>query len=595
MVRSRVDIGVYTKHLNLKQRKSPNSTSLALSRLKIVIDIKHIVNNPKLYEKSCLDRNYEKQSQYPFEIARLYKERGSVRGRVIELQKSIKTLETQLQRGASQGKGDEETRDSILGQARELKARVREEIEAEASAAHELHQLASQLPNFTSEFTPIGKEPTLLGYINPHLAPFPASPSDPAPSTASAPVQEEQHDTLQTARKTASPKTISPTRTTISHVEIGRRLDLLNFDASSQSSGWGFYFLQHGAALLEQALIQYALHLCTRAPHAFIPITPPSIVYSDVAAAAGYMPRDANNERQTYTLMQTRKDVESGKRELTLAGTAEIPFAAMHSNSILSETDMPKAVVGPSRCYRAEAGARGADTKGLYRVHEFTKVEMFGWTLPTLEASLDLFQTMLDIQMEFYRSLGLRCRVLEMPSTDLGASAMRKIDIEAYFPGRKHNTKGPWGEVSSLSLCGDYQSRRMVTRFKRVREGKAENIYPWTVNGTACAVPRVLAALLETGWDGKRKVVRIPEVLWGYMGGIKEIEPPMGRAQDEKSKGERIEVDNSNGGEEGEESSDVDDAEEEAKWDEIREQHEVLGVEDGREDKVEQTKPAQAR
>ncbi|KUI58013.1 Serine--tRNA ligase, mitochondrial, partial [Cytospora mali] len=191
-----------------------------------------------------------------------------------------------------------------------------------------------------------------------------------------------------------------------------------------------------------------------------------------------------------------------------------------------------------------------ADTKGLYRVHEFTKVELFAWTRPGDEAA-EVFDEMLDMQTEILGSLGLHCRVLEMPSGDLGASATRKNDIEAWFPSRARRdnnnnnnnnkistgqttTTPPdektevgaeeeegWGEVTSASICTDYQTRRLATR---VRLGGALT-YPWTVNGTALAVPRVLAALLENGWDEETRTVAIPEVLRPYMDGMEKIGP----------------------------------------------------------------------
>jgi seryl-tRNA synthetase len=224
-----------------------------------------------------------------------------------------------------------------------------------------------------------------------------------------------------------------------------------------------------------------------------------------------------------------------------LAGTAEIPFAGSQANKTLHEAELPLKVIGPSRCYRAEAGARGVDTKGLYRVHEFTKVEMFAWTKPppTAESSdrfgtaeedeevyappqsEAIFDEMLSIQTEILSSLGLHARILEMPSTDLGASATRKIDIEAFFPSRTGIDEG-YGEVTSASVCTDYQSRRLGTRFKGVGEGGLR--WPHTVNGTAMAVPRVLAAVLENGWREEEGVVVIPDVLRKWMpGGMERI------------------------------------------------------------------------
>ena len=258
-------------------------------------------------------------------------------------------------------------------------------------------------------------------------------------------------------------------------------------------------------------------------------VAPPSVVYSHIASACGFQPRDHNGEQQIYAIEQPEKD--NAKPQLALAGTAEIPLAGMKANHTFEEAELPLKTVGVSRCYRAEAGARGANTKGLYRVHEFTKVEMFAWTLPDnmgedyfaaqpASSSEAIFDEMLSIQKEVLEGLGLRCRILEMPTTDLGASATRKIDIEAFFPSRREMDQG-WGEVTSTSMCTDYQSRRLHTRM-RVKGGKLE--FPHTLNGTALAVPRVLAAILENHWNEQDRTVTIPQVLRPFMGGQAKIE-----------------------------------------------------------------------
>jgi len=177
--------------------------------------------------------------------------------------------------------------------------------------------------------------------------------------------------------------------------------------------------------------------------------------------------------------------------------------------------------MGVSNSYRAEAGGRGVDTKGLYRVHEFTKVEMFAWTLPSKDAQYEVFDEMVSIQKEIIKSLGLHFQVLAMPIGDLGASASRKIDIEAWFPSRRTINDG-YGEVTSVSTCRDYQTRRLNTRVN-MRSQSAKSEFPYTVNGTAMAVPRVLAAILENGWDEEKRLVRIPEVLWPWMNGLEVI------------------------------------------------------------------------
>lgn len=335
-----------------------------------------------------------------------------------------------------------------------------------------MRALALSLPNRTHTSTPIGTEPKVLSYINSHLA----------------------------ATDWAAKKP---------HTDVGAELGLLDFTSASTVSGWGWYYLLNDAVLLEQALVNYAL---TRArERGWWLVSPPSIVYSHIASAAGFRPRDQHGEQQVYAL-----ETAEGKFPHSLAGTAEIPLAGLGANRVFGEEELPLKVVGAGRAYRAEAGARGVESKGLYRVHEFTKVELFAWVPPDPGSSEKIFEEMLAFQTDLVAELGFYARVLEMPTTDLGASAHRKIDIEVYMPSREK--KDPWGEVSSLSNCTDYQSRRLNTRAKLKGGGKD---FAWTLNGTAVAIPRILIALLEYGYaEGS---VRVPEVLRPFMGGQETI------------------------------------------------------------------------
>lgn len=460
---------------------------------KPTINVKHIRQNPELYSQNCIDRNYKPLSDSPFKIIQLFDEWKALQRDGRGLREKNNDIRTKLSHAKTfsgreaDDKADEHPRESHLEEARELKQQIGEIEAKEERLTEEINDLASELPNLTSKETPVGREPRVVGYINDH----------PEPPSSSGRIWRN-------------------------HVHIGNDLDLLDFAAAATTSGWGWYYLRNEAALLEQALVQYAISVAVK--HGFTVISPPSMVYSHIGAACGFRPRSQNGEQQVYTMQQSDKHQGTGKPDLSLAGTAEIPFASMKANCTMEETELPLRVVGSSRCYRAEAGARGVETKGLYRVHEFTKVEMFGWTLP--EQDLSLFNSMLAIQTEIHQSLGLHCRVLEMPSADLGASAVRKRDIEAYFPSRREKDAG-WGEVTSVSLCGDYQTRRLATRVRSrdasqsLSPGKME--FPYTVNGTAVAVPRVIAALLELGWSEKEGCVAVPEVLWPWMHGIEVI------------------------------------------------------------------------
>ena len=467
-------------------------------------NIRHIRKHPELYSRNCEARNYKSQSHNPFEIVRLFEEWARSKSDTRDLRVRNNVIQKELSHNIT-GRQDVTglERAKLLEEARGLKDKLATSAIQEQQLLGQIDALAAELPNLTSEETPLGPDPKVIGSIH--------------------------ERSISSAIETGPAK---------SHVEIGADLDLLDFAGAATASGWGWYYLRNEGALLEQALIQYAVKVARE--HDFTVVTPPSMVYSHILSACGFRPRDQSGEQQVYNIEQAKKDQGSDKPAWSLAGTAEIPFAGMKAKQVLDAADLPIRLVGPSRCYRAEAGARGVDTKGLYRVHEFTKVEMFAWTLPGAEQSA--FDSLLSIQKTILCNLNLPCRILEMPSHDLGASATRKQDIEAFFPSRrrrkitspgssKHNEG--WGEVTSASICTDYQTRRLATRVKNVPGGSKKDGgglgFPSTVNGTAVAVPRVLAAILENGWDEEGGCVRIPEVLWPWMHGIRTIEKKMKR------------------------------------------------------------------
>ncbi|OJJ44280.1 hypothetical protein ASPZODRAFT_153753 [Penicilliopsis zonata CBS 506.65] len=475
-------------------------------------NIKHIRQNAELYASNCVDRNYPLHAEYPAKIQQLSEEARQLdydlkapRSRIKELGKSIAKLAAC---GDAAGEGELSALRAEAQGLKEASAAMKTRMTA---CTEEIQRLAFALPNLSSPQTPVGDQPTLIGHIN----------------------YNPQHPPEWVSR---------PPDLTRSHVHIGTTLGLIDFTSAAASSGWGWYFLVNEGALLEQALVQYALGVARR--RGWTVVSPPSLVYSYVAEACGFQPRDQNNEQQIWSIEQSERDRQA-RPSRSLTATAEIPLASMLAGQEVDAARLPLRLVGSSRCYRAEAGSRGVDTKGLYRVHEFTKVELFAWAdnatdnNPTTGASSssssspssatissdDLFAELLDIQTEILTSLGLPCRILEMPTADLGASASRKRDIEALFPSRLRGAdlESAWGEVTSASICTDYQSRRLGTRVRGGTGGIQESRFPHTVNGTAVAVPRVLAAILENGWDAERGVVVIPEVLRGYMGGMEVI------------------------------------------------------------------------
>ncbi|KAL1407445.1 Serine--tRNA ligase, mitochondrial [Vanrija albida] len=352
--------------------------------------------------------------------------------------------------------------------AKVLKEEVQRLEAAHSDAERALLDLALVLPNFSHPATPVGAEEnaTLLEAFGPE--PLPAS---------------EDRD----------------------HVRVTETYGWLDAAASATATGSSWPFLLGAAAQLEHALSGYALSTAIR--HGYTPVSPPEVISADVAWRCGFQPRDGDNgPRQTYFLESEHG--EHAHAHLCLAGTAEIPLAAMNAGRTLPAEALPLRYVGVGRAFRAEAGARGADTRGLYRVHQFTKVELFAITA---EGESDgVMEEIRAIQKEIALGLGLSVRVLDMPTAELGASASRKYDMEAWMPGR-----GKWGEITSASNCTDYQARRLGIRYKD--KGASGLQFAHTLNGTGAAVPRLIVALLENGVrlgpDGQVEGVDLPSAL----------------------------------------------------------------------------------
>ncbi|PJF17417.1 hypothetical protein PSACC_02782 [Paramicrosporidium saccamoebae] len=283
---------------------------------------------------------------------------------------------------------------------------------------------------------------------------------------------------------------ISEMPSIMDHVELGKRLNIVDFEAGARTSGSSFYFLKGQGALLENALIQYALTIAIK--HGFTPILPPDIVNSKFIAACGFLPRTDGarskaRELPVYTA-EIDGDQESDSPLKVLAATGEIPLAAYYSGEMLAEKELPCKWVAVSHCFRPETGHHGVESRGLYRVHQFTKVELFVIKDADPATSDSTLQDIVAIQREILDGLGLHCRILNMATAELGASAYQKYDIEGYFPGRLG-----WGELTSASNCTDYQSRRLGLRYRT--DGGVK--FAHTLNGTACAVPRIIQAILE--------------------------------------------------------------------------------------------------
>ena len=321
------------------------------------------------------------------------------------------------------------------------------------------------------------------------LAPIPNLPEGEAPDGG-------EDDAVELRRGGTMPAFSFPAR---DHVDIGTALGVIDLERAAKVSGARFAYLMGSLVRVQMALVSYVVDQLGAV--GFLPVIPPVLVREEAMWGTGFFPTDR------ASIYETAAD------DLFLVGTSEVPLAALHQDEILDAEQLPLRYAGISTCFRREAGAAGKDTRGIFRVHQFDKVEMFSFT--TAEGSHDEHQFILARQEEILGALGLHWRVVDIPVGDLGASAARKYDCEAWMPGQER-----FREVTSCSNCTGYQARRLRTRMR----SPAGTEVVHTLNGTAVAVGRTLIAILETHQraDG---AVAIPEVLRAH-GAPSELTPP---------------------------------------------------------------------
>ncbi len=284
----------------------------------------------------------------------------------------------------------------------------------------------------------------------------------------------------------------------LDHVDLGARLDLFDFEGGARTTGHGFYFLKNEAVLLELALQHFVVQKLMG--EGFTPTVTPDLARNEILEGIGFHPR--GNETQIYSIAET---------DLSLVATAEITLGGWYSGQTIDWEQLPIHLCGLSHCYRTEAGAHGRATRGLYRVHQFSKVEMFAFTAPEeSEATLERFCA---IECEIFDALEIPYRVVDTATGDLGGPAWRKYDLEAWMPGRGES--GEYGEVTSTSNCTDYQARRLNIRYKK--QGQKGTQFVHTLNGTAVALSRAIIAVMENHQQADGSIV-IPSVLQPVMG-----------------------------------------------------------------------------
>jgi seryl-tRNA synthetase len=420
-----------------------------------MLDVAFIRENLAAVKANCVNRNVttadvDKIIALDDRRKQLVHETQIVQQRQNELSKSIPKEK------------DPAKKQELVAEGRSLREQVTKGDEAVKLAEAELRAAVSTLPNMTHPAAPIGKlesDSKVLKTIG-EKAKFDFKPKD--------------------------------------HVDLCDALQLADFEAGASVAGQKFYFLKNEAVLLELALVNYAFGILLK--HGFTPVITPDVARVEVLEGTGFMPRGEGT--QIYTLAGT---------DLCLVATAEITLGGMHRDQILDESQLPILYAGLSHCFRTEAGAAGRDQRGLYRVHQFTKVEMFAFSTP--EQSEEIHQKLLVIEEEIFTGLGLTFHVLDIASGDLGGPAYRKYDLEAWMPGR--GEAGEFGEVTSTSNCTDFQARRLNIRYKGPKHKGTRFVH--TLNGTAVAVTRALVAILETYQQADGSVV-VPPALRTWVG-----------------------------------------------------------------------------
>ena len=291
-----------------------------------------------------------------------------------------------------------------------------------------------------------------------------------------------------------------PKKNGVDHLDYATARGWLDFERGAKVAGAKFYYLKDGLALLENALLQYGLNIVLK--HGFTPMDVPDMVKSEVLEGAGFAPKSSDQSDEYY--------IEG--EDLVMIATAEMPITGYHMNEILDEKDLPLKYAGFSACFRKEAGAYGKYTRGLFRVHQFNKLEMYVFCLP--EQSKEIHEKLLEIEEEIWQGLNIPYHVINIAAGDLGAPAAKKYDLEYWSPVNQK-----YQELTSCSNCTDFQARAMNIRVRR-ESGEIETVH--TLNGTAVSLARTLVAFLENyaTKDGK---VKIPEALRPYLGNKNEL------------------------------------------------------------------------
>ena len=421
-----------------------------------MVDLKHLRENQELYKKGFAKKRVEIDIPQVLKLDEGYRKQLMK----VEEQRAEKNKVSKLIPTLS-----EKERQDKIKEMKALDKKLEEEEEKLNKLFVQLKEVTDQIPNLPHESVPEGED-------------------------------EEDNEVIRTFGDVPKfgfkPK---------DHLELGALLDVIDMETASKASGARFYYLKNEAVQLEFALFTWLLQKYI--DKGFTPVTTPMLVKEHMMYATGFFPADRN---EIYTVNQDDDN-------LYLVGTSEVPLAGLHMFKMLNKEDLPKRYIGFSGCFRREAGSYGKDTRGILRVHQFDKLEMFSFCHP--DKSWEEHEFLLSIEEEILKELEFPYRLVNNCGGDLGAPAAKKYDCEVWIP-----TQNKYREITSCSNCTDFQARRGNIRYKD-EEG---NHFMHTLNGTAMASTRTLIAILENNQKEDGTVV-IPEILRMYMGGMKEIKP----------------------------------------------------------------------
>ena len=421
-----------------------------------MLDLQYILENRAAVEQNCDNRGISVNLDRLTEL-------DAERRKCIQEGDELRREQKDVSSGIPKAK-DTDERQQLIAKGKELREQINAIEVRQKEVEAELRDVQSEIPNMTHPAAPVGKT-------------------------------EDDSKVVRTWGE--KPKfDFEP----LDHVALAEKHNLIDFEAGGRVAGHGFYYLKNEAVMLELALIQYAVEKVRAA--GFSIHTTPDLARNDVLEGIGFNPR--GNETQIYSVENS---------DLSLVATAEITLGGAEKDQMLDLDQLPILRAGISHCFRTEAGAHGRAGRGIYRVHQFTKVEMFAFTAPENAASDEVHEKIVGIEESIFQGLGLHYQVIDTATGDLGGPAYRKYDLEAWMPGRGEG--GSYGEVTSASNCTDYQARRLNIRCKNPNEKGTKFVH--TLNGTAVAVTRALIAILEN-YQQADGSIKIPEVLQKWVG-----------------------------------------------------------------------------